>query len=205
MPTRRRPHALPREPRQRLIAAAFALAAEKGWRRIAMSDIAAAAEVPLAEAYRLFRSKFALLVAFRRDIDEAVLAGGVPSANDPVHDRLFEVLMRRFEALKAHRPALRAILRDSLGTPAPIKALPGLLRSMSWMLAAAGIPNAGCRGRLASKLLAALYFSVFPAFFRDESPDLGITMSLLDRRLRQAEALFTSLGPGLSGLRKSRV
>ena len=193
MPTRRRPRALPREPRQRLIAAALALAAEKGWRRITMPDIAASAGVPLADAYRLFRSKFALLAAFRRDIDEAVLAGGAPSANDPIHDRLFEVLMRRFEALKAHRPALRAILRDSIGTPAPIKALPGLLRSMSWMLAAAGMPTAGWRGRIASRLLAALYFSVFPAFFRDESPDLGTTMSLLDRRLRQIEVVFPPL------------
>ena len=170
-----------------------------------MPDIAAEAGVPLADAHRLFRSKFALLAAFRRDIDEAVLRGNAPSANDPVHERLFEILMRRFEALRAHRPALRAILRDSIGTSAPIKALPGLLRSMTWMLAAAGVPTAGWRRQVASKLLAAVYFSVFPAFFKDESPDLGTTMSLLDRRLRQAETLFASLGPVLSGLRKSRA
>lgn len=190
MPTRRRSRALPQDPRQRLIAAALALAAEKGWRRLGMPEIAAAAGIPLAEAYRLFRSRFTLLAGFRRAIDEAVLAGPAPSANDPVRDRLFEVLMRRFEALRPHRAGLKAIMRDSLGTPAPINALLGLRRSMAWMLAAAGIPAAGVRGQLMVKLAGALYLSVFPAFLRDDSADLGSTMAALDRRLRQAETLL---------------
>jgi|SRR5579862_5939590 len=205
MPTRRRPRALPQDPRQRLIAAALVLAAEKGWRQIAMADIATAAGLSLADAYPLFRSKFALLAGFRRDIDAASLAGAAPSANDSVRDRLFEVLMRRFEALKPHRAALRAILRDSLGTPAPLKALPGFLRSMSWMLAAAGVPTGGYRGRIATRLAAALYLSVFPAFLRDESSDLGTTMAVLDRRLRQVESLLGTFQPIVTRGRKSRA
>jgi AcrR family transcriptional regulator len=205
MPARRRTRALPKDPRQRLIAAALALAAEKGWRRIAMADISAAAGVSLAETHRLFRSKFALLAGFRRDIDQAVLAGAAPSANDSVRDRLFDVLMRRFEALKPHRVALKVILRDSIGTSAPLKALPGLLRSVSWMLAAADIPAAGYRGRLTTRLVAALYLSVFPSFFQDDSADLGTTMAVLDRRLRQVEALLTSFGPILARARKSQA
>jgi AcrR family transcriptional regulator len=205
MPTRRRTRALPKDPRQRLIAAALALAVEKGWRRIAMADIAAAAGLSLAETYRLFRSKFALLAGFRRDIDQAVLAGPAPSPDESVRDRLFDVLMRRFEALKPHRAALKVILRDSLGTPAPIKALPGLLRSMSWMLAAASIPTAGYRGRLTTRLVAALFLSIFPAFLRDESADLGTTMAVLDRRLRQVESLVANFGPIAARVRKSRT
>jgi len=194
MPTRRRSRALPQDPRQRLIAAALALAAEKGWRRIGMPEIAAAAGVPLAAAHRLFRSRFALLAGWRRDIDEAVLAGPAPSVNDPLRDRLFEVLMRRFEVLKPYRAGLKAILRDSIGTPAPVKALLGLRRSMAWMLAAANVPAAGIRGQLMVKLVGALYLSVFPVFLRDEGADLGTTMAALDRRLRQAETLLGAFG-----------
>ena len=204
MPTRRRTRAQPQDPKQRLIAAGLALAAEKGWRRITMADIAASAGVPLADAFRLFRSKFALLAGFRRDIDAAVLAGPAPSINDPVRDRLFEILMRRFEALKPHRAALRVILRDSVGTPAPVAALLGLRRSMSWMLAAAGIPAGGYRGQLATKLVSLVYISVFPAFLRDDSADLGTTMSALDRRLRQGETVLKFLRPVAATARKSR-
>ncbi len=204
MPTRRRAPVPPKDPRQRLIAAALALAAEHGWRRLTMAKISAEAGLPLAEAYRLFRSKSALFAGFRRGIDEAVLGGPAASANDPLRDRLFDVLMRRFEALKPHRAALKVILRDSLGTPGMIKLGPGLMRSMSWMLAAAGFSVGGCRGRLVTRLVAALYLSVLPAFFQDESGDLGSTMALLDRRLRQGESVVTFLGPLAERRGKSR-
>jgi hypothetical protein len=44
-----------------------------------------------------------------------VLSGGEPDGSP--HDRLFELLMRRFDALRPYRPALRAIIRDSVGEP----------------------------------------------------------------------------------------
>jgi len=195
----------PKDSRQRLIAAALDLAAEQGWRRTGIAEIAAAAKVPLDETYRLFRSKSAILTGFRHQVDEAVLAGGVPAASDPPRDRLFEVLMRRFEVLKPHRAALKVILRDSIGDPAVIKGLVGLLRSMSWSLAAAGLPNTGCRGRIATRMVAALYLSVLPVFLRDKGTDLGSTMAALDRRLHQAEMVLGSFTPIVERVRKSRT
>ncbi len=178
-----------------MIAAALDLAATKGWRRTGLAEIAASAHVPLDQAYRLFRSKLAILSGFRHDIDEAVLAQRAPAAGEPARDRLFDVLMRRFELLKPHRPGIKAILRESLGDPSLARAVPGLLRSMAWMREGAGLSASGCRGRLACRLTAALYVSVFPVFLRDDSADLGITMATLDRRLRQAESLLGALGP----------
>jgi len=210
MATRRRPRAAPkqssaRDPRQRLISAALGLAAEQGWRRTGMADIAAEAGLSLHDTYALFRSKLAILIAFRRSIDEAVLAGPSPSANDSPRDRLFDVLMRRFDALKPHRKALQAILRDSIGQGTLVKSLPGFLRSMSWMLAAAAIPNTGCHGRVTARFVAALYLTVLPTFFRDDSADLGTTMATLDRRLRQAESLVNGLRPVTERVRKARA
>jgi hypothetical protein len=80
--------------------------------------------------------------------------------------------------------------------------LPGLLRSMGWTLTAAGVPVSGCRGRLARRLVAALYVSVLPTFFRDDSRDLGTTMATLDKRLNQVEALFSTLRPVVSAARR---
>jgi AcrR family transcriptional regulator len=195
MPNRRRARRPPADPKQRLIAAALELAASKGWRQTSLAEIAAAAEIPLDETYALFRSKAALLREFRRGIDAAVLGQRAPAASDPPRDRLFDVLMRRFEALKPHRAGLRAILRDMVGDPAMLHGLQGLVRSMSWMRAAARLPVTGCWGRLAAQLTAGLYLSVLPVFLRDESTDLGSTMAALDRRLRQAETVLGSFRP----------
>lgn len=195
MPNRRRARRPPADPRQALIAAALELAATKGWQQTSMAEIAASAGVPLGQVYALFPSKFAILRGFRRSIDEAVLAQRAPASEESPRDRLFDVLMRRFELLKPYRLGLRAILRDAIGGPALMRGLPGLVRSMAWMREAAGLPAWGCRGRLASRFTAALYLSVMPVFLRDESADLGTTMAALDRRLRQAETLLGSFRP----------
>jgi len=195
MPRRRAEAAPPRDSKQRLIAAALDLAASQGWRHTSFPEIAAAAKVPLSEAHRLFRSKTSILAAFRRDLDLAVVAGSKLGAEESAHDRLFDVLMRRFEALKPRRQAVAAILHDSLGDPAALKLVPGVMRSMRWMHEAAGLPAAGRRGQIACKISALIYFSVYPAFLRDESEDLGSTMALLDRRLNQVGGLIRSFAP----------
>lgn len=201
MAARKRPKQPSGSPRERLIAAALNLAHEHGWRRLGMAEIAEAAGLSLEETYTIARSKHGILAALRRQIDEAMLAGGVVSGDVP-RDRLFDVLMRRLEAMRPYRAGLRAILRDSVGSPALLGMLPGLLRSMGWTLAAAGLPATGCRGRIARRLVAAIYVSVLPTFFRDESRDLGTTMKTLDQRLHQVEALFSTLGPVVSARRR---
>ena len=201
MAARKRPKQPSGSPGERLITAALDLAGEQGWRRLGMAEIAAAAGLSLKETYAIARSKHGILAMLRRQIDEAMLAGGVVAGDLP-RDRLFDVLMRRLEAMRPYRAGLRVILRDSVGTPALLGMLPGLLRSMGWTLTAAGLPASGCRGRLARRLVAALYVSVLPTFFRDESRDLGSTMAALDKRLRQVEALFSTLRPVVSGGRR---
>ena len=62
--------------RSRLIAAALELAAEKDWRNLGMGEIARAADVPLGEAFAVFRTKPGLLAGFTRQVNETVLAAG---------------------------------------------------------------------------------------------------------------------------------
>jgi len=183
----------------KLIAAAMALAARQGWRRTGLSEIAAEAGLSLAEAHALHATKLGILNAFMRRIDRAVLEGTAPSADEAWRDRLFDVLMRRFDALQPHRAAIAAIIRDSLGDPLALVGALALLRSMAWMLEAAGLSAAGWRGRLRTQLLAGLYVSVFQAFLADDSADLTRTMAALDQRLRRAESFLRMTGRGRRG------
>ena len=128
-----------------------------------------------------------MLAAFHRRVDRAALAGA-GDAGEPPRDRLFDALMRRFDALAPHRAALRAILRDSLGDPAALLGAPALLFSMAWMLESAGLSAAGWRGRMRVHVLAGLYLSLFRVFLEDDGTDLAKTMAALDRRLRRVEA-----------------
>jgi AcrR family transcriptional regulator len=171
----------------RLVDAALRLAERQGWARTGLAEIAAEAGLPLAEAYAACPSKLGLLAAFHRRIDRAALSGA-SDAGEPPRDRLFDTLMRRFDALAPHRGALRAILRDSLGDPAALLGAPALLCSMAWMLEAAGISAAGWRGRMRVNMLAGLYLSLFRVFLEDDSADLAKTMAALDRRLRRVES-----------------
>ena len=182
----------------RLVDAALSLAARQGWRRTGLAEIAGEAGLPLAEAYAACPSKLALLAAFHRRIDRIALTGA-GDAGEPSRDRLFDTLMRRFDALAPHRAALRAILRDSLSDPVALLGVPALLCSMAWMLEAAGLSAAGWRGRMRVNVLACLYFSMFRVFLDDDSTDLAKTMAALDRGLRRVESWLgarSSTAPG---------
>jgi AcrR family transcriptional regulator len=166
----------------RLIVAALDLAARQGWRKTGMDEVAREAKVPLAEAYQLFPTRMAVLVGFARQINDAVLASG--EAEGSTREKLFDLLMRRFDALKPHRAAIRAILRDSVGDPRALCGAPMFLNSMAWMLEAAGISAAGWRGPMRVFALAGIYGAVFREFLGDDSEDLAKTMAALDRRLK---------------------
>ena len=175
-------------PRDRILDATLALAEREGWRKASLGAIAQEAGVPLHEFYGEFRSRAAILSGLMARTDSAVLEGATADTEESGRDRLFDVMMRRFDAMKPHRAALKAIARD-LGTdpPAALCSAPAFLRSMAWMLEAAGLSSAGIRGRLHVRALGVLYLCVMRVFVDDDSDDLAKTMAALDRRLSQAE------------------
>jgi len=181
----------------RIIDATLALIPTEGWRGLSLAAIAAGAELPILQVYRIFHSKQAILGGLYRRLDHIVLAD--PPAAEPderPRDRLFDLLMRRFDALQPHKPALDVLRRELLGDPVTaLCAGTSLLRSIRWMLEAADIPTGGVRGAIAVKLAAAAYLSAMRVWQRDDSPDLARTMAALDARLRRIEGCFGSV-PG---------
>jgi AcrR family transcriptional regulator len=181
----------------RILDAALAVAARDGWRAASFARIAAAAEVELATLYALFPSKPALLAGLLRKIDRAVLAGGAPARGEgSPRDRLFDGVMRRFDALQPWRAGLLAIVNDGVDPLSGLALAGPFARSMAWMLEAAGIASGGLAGRMRAAGLAVVYARAFRAWLEDDSADLGKTMAALDRGLAQAERWASAL-PGV--------
>jgi AcrR family transcriptional regulator len=168
----------------------LALVADKGYREVTLRDVAAAADTGLADLYRLYPDKAALVAGVMARVDAAVLAG-TPRLIDPeetARDRLFDVMMRRYDALKPHRDAVRSILRAARRDPLLALALaPRVRRSMAAMLEAAGLPSEGVSGAVRQNGLLAIYTAVSRVFDGDDSADLSKTMAALDSRLKTAE------------------
>ena len=188
----------------KIIDAALSLAAMPGWRDTTLADIAGEAGLSLAEVRRQTPSRFAVLAAYVRGLDEIILDGTDPGIGDePVRDRLFDIIMRRFDAMAPHKSAIARIFADMRRDPAfaACFARGPRRRSLVWMLEAARLPGWGPLQTLQIEGLGLVYFGAFRAWIDDDSEDLGKTMSALDKGLGRADALAR----WLRGVRSGRA
>lgn len=178
-----------------IVTTAVDLAAEKGWRALTLVEIAEAAKVPMSALYRHYPTKADVLTGLGRMVDQAALSENLPGEDESPRDRLFDLMMRRFDLLSAHRAGVKAILRDLRLDPlsALIQARQ-LELSMRWTLQSAGISTRGLLGRARVRALGLVYLLVLRIWEKDDSPELDRTMKELDQRLRQAEQWQNSFG-----------
>lgn len=176
----------------KIIDSALRLAAEEGWAHVRLSDVAQQAHVPLSDLHGQFSGKRSILSAFSRRTDVRVLRAVDPDdqEGEQPKDRLFDVLMLRFDELQNHKKAVRSISNDL--TRDPFGLLAGArpaLRSMHWMLEAASIDSGGVYGAVRARALGFVWLAAFRVW-REDEPGLGKTMSELDKRLQQSVALW---------------
>ncbi|HEY4863486.1 MAG TPA: TetR/AcrR family transcriptional regulator, partial [Xanthobacteraceae bacterium] len=171
--------------RDKIIEAFLALLVEKPFEKIGLAAVAEKAGVSLADMRGEFGSTFDIVSAFVRETDRKVLAGGEgEDAESTARDRLFDVLMRRFEALQPHREAVRSLVRSAERHPRFALALNKLaVRSQQWMLSAAGIDSSGWIGGIRAQAVAVMFARVIRVWLHDDDPGLGRTMAELDRDL----------------------
>ncbi len=179
---------------KKVVDAALRLAAERGWRNVSLADIAAGAKLDLASLYQAYPSKSAILGAYLGRIDEKVLAGTDSSlAGEDARDRLFDVIMRRFDAMAPDKEALRSISGGLAADPlTAVCMVSRWKRSLAWMLEAAAIETGGPRGRMRVRGLGLIAAATFRAWLRDETDDQSKTMAALDKGLRRAESCVNS-------------
>jgi AcrR family transcriptional regulator len=198
--------------RERIIAAFLALLAEKSFERIDLSEIAARADVKLGTLRGEFPSPLAILGAHFKALDRTVLDSGEGDmSEEPPRERLFDVLMRRIEALAPHKEALRSLMRSARRNPGLAFALNAMsVRSQQWMLAAADIHASGPRGMLRAQGLALMFARVLRTFVHDDDEGHARTMAELDRALGRGARLMGMLDdlcrfvPGLRPRRRHR-
>jgi AcrR family transcriptional regulator len=175
-----------------IAAAAIRLAGERGWRNLTLGDIAAEADVTLSALARHFGSRSEILDGFERMIDRRMLAGAIAGdTDDKPRDRLFDIIMERFDALLPYRDGVRRITRElpfdltsalTLATAAP--------RSIGWMFTGARIAADGPAMPFKLAVLGGVYLSAFRVWLNEESQDLSKTMATLDRQLDRAISLI---------------
>ena len=181
------------EVEQKILDAAVRVIADRPWPQVAVAEIAREASVSLADVYRHYRSKQAVLCGLHRRVDLEMLAAPVDDGN--AKDRLFDLLMRRFDALAPLKPAFTTGLTElRRGRLASLEA--GLLgainlhRSMIWVLEAAGFEGSCVVNDIRAKILGVAYLSAFRIWLDDDSPDLTKTMAALDKALARAVGLL---------------
>ena len=175
--------------RDKAIDALMSLLAEHSFEQIGLAEVAGQAGIKLSQLRTEFGSTLAILGAHIKDIDRAVLEGGADDmTEEPARERLFDVLMRRLEALGPYREAVRSVMRSARRNPGFAFALNAMaVRSQHWMLEAAGIGASGPRGALRAQGAALMFARVLSVWVNDEEDGLDRTMAALDRGLASAE------------------
>ena len=161
-----------------------------------MADIADQAGLKLAELQKQFTSKNAVLAGLMQLADEAVLRESDNGmTEEPVRDRLFDVIMRRLDALAPYKDGLKVVVRDLRQDPASVACLaagPGQ-RSLRWMLEAARIQPWGLAAPLQRKGLGLVYLVVLRVWLNDDGEDQAKTMAALDKALSRIDRILGAL------------
>lgn len=171
--------------RPRIVEALMQLAAENAFADITITEIATRANVTLAEFRDVFPSKGAILASFSRMIDSKVLeVSASDMMNEPAKERLFDVLMRRLDAMAPYRAGLKSVMVWARRDPAAALALNQVsLNSMRFMLEAAAIDHEGALGALKTQGLVVAWSRILGTWLEDDKPGLDATMAALDKEL----------------------
>jgi len=196
MATKAKSEAKPADPRGRIVDALMKLAGERRFEDISIRDICREADATLADFRDSFPSKGAVLAGFSRRIDRAVLSQESDElADESPRERLFDILMRRLEAMAPYREGLRETSAWLRREPAAAMAMNQIvLGSMRFMLEAADIElDDGAAGAIKLQGLALAWARIVAVWLDDDDPGLSKTMAELDRELTRGERAVTGV------------
>jgi ubiquinone biosynthesis protein COQ9 len=177
------------EPKDVVIDAMMDVVARDGWLAATLAAVAAEAGQPIADVAALFGNRFNILAAFGRRADLAALKEAEDEGgSQAVRDRLFAILMARFDALAPFKSAVQRLAKASRTDPGLaaffLRQLPC---SLALVAEAAGVSSTGWFGMARVKALSVLYIGVTRTWLADDSPDLSKTMAALDQALARAD------------------
>ena len=176
---------------QRIVDAAVALAEEVGWDAVRLRDVADRLGVPLAEVLARYRDLDGVADAWFRRAWAAMLAAPPDGfAALPASERIYQVMMRWFDALAAHREVTGQTLGTKLYPSHPHHWVPmifNLSRTIQWLREVAILDAPGRRRQVEEVGLTALFLATLRDWVRDDTPGQERTRETLRRRLRWAD------------------
>ncbi|MEO0496728.1 MAG: TetR/AcrR family transcriptional regulator [Pseudomonadota bacterium] len=182
-----------------LVDALFSALTSKSWHEIHLADLAASAKVGLTDLRSIAGSKTDIMTIFAEKVDEEVLeAVDEDLADEPARERLFDVLMARFDALADKKPGLKQLMTDVRRDPLLALELNRIaVRSQSWMLIGAGINPDGLMGAARVQGAVLAFSHVMRTWLKDDDEGLAATMAELDKTLRRGEEQLSRLDRAL--------
>jgi AcrR family transcriptional regulator len=178
----------PADLRHVVIGALMRLAAARDWDMIELPDIAAEAGLDLRTLRGLFPSKGAMLAGFARMIDDELLSqDAADMVDEPVRERLFDLMMRRLDAFAPYKAGLTRIVPALSRNPVQLAAMNGVaLNSWRYMLASAGIATEDPLGMVRVQGAVLVFSRVLDVWMRDDDPAMARTLAALDKQLDRA-------------------
>jgi hypothetical protein len=175
-----------------LLEAALGLIEREGWQAYGPLRLARETGAGLAEIVTQLGDRAEIFAAMGRRADMAMIDVAVEDLADmSPKERVFELMMRRFESLRPARPALRRLKREA----APevwLEGLGNLRRAVKLIIEAADLAGRGPRRAAVGAALASAYLRTGRVWLDDDSEDLAATLAELDRQLDRIGGMLRS-------------
>ncbi|MEM1105764.1 MAG: hypothetical protein AAGH87_05185 [Pseudomonadota bacterium] len=191
---------------KRGIDAALDLAADRPWSALTLSDVAAAAGLSLDDFHGI-ATVDSLAEAVEGHFDRAMSGEGIDGEETP-RERLFDVIMLRFEAMDARRAGVLSLLHHREQSPLRLaRHLAARKASADWALVSAGLDGADQAVPRDIRAVAVAYAMAQAERAWRKETDAGFarTMSKLDEELRKLEDGAGRLSRFRGGRSKARA
>ena len=169
-----------------------------GWQVLNLHALTDDIDFDVLQRKNSLKNKSEILIAFAEFIDTQMLNVADDDLKDTqilVRERLLEALMIRIDLLAPYKAGIIELLRITPKNPSMIiEGTKALKNSMELTFNMVGLSTKGLQGILRVKGLSAVFLAGLYAWSRDDSEDLSLTLSVLDKRLKQAENFLVAVG-----------
>jgi ubiquinone biosynthesis protein COQ9 len=185
----------PSNTNSKICIAALQCAEKMGWENTKFDNIAKAAKIPLAEIKLSFANTTAIVPAIADWVSaETFSQCGKPDMSASVRERLFEVLMARFDVLQTYRKAFLSIASASRRDPKiALILVPAQIEAMKEVLKFSVVPTSKFCAPVTPVALWGIFALIFHVWQSDETIDMSKTMAATDRYLRTVDRVVTLL------------
>ena len=169
-----------------------------GWQLLNLHTLSDDIDFDVLQLKNSLKNKSGILIAFADFIDAQMLNAADDDLKDSqisVRERLLEALMIRIDLLTPYKSGILELLRIAPKNPSMIiEGTKALQHSMKLTFNMVGLSTKGLEGVLRVKGLSVVFLAGLYAWSRDDSEDLSVTLSILDKRLKQAENYIVTVG-----------